>query len=494
MSDNVISTEDMKMVARSDDRQRLQELLDGGMDFERTDEFMVTPLGVAAKEGAIACVQFLIERGAALDAGDPGPVNAAIKAGKLDVLEVLLKAGAESGGPADYDPDYPAPLVVASEEGNVAAIETLLAAGSLARSPWALVDDAYQEALTLRGKKKQDVLRTLTMGLHQSAVEIPLNASILLKALKQLARLAKKNGDGQLETAVGELKAQLDMGKAEQGEAEDACLDSRFDELFELIGRVPVGRRPGVLGVVAASSTGGCYSFSEWLLEKGAAANLCDEDGQTALMHAAAHGSDQLVSPLLLTGTACLGAEDDTGKTALDLLKLRSAYPLAQVIEGDLTNLLNVRRDQGTQPLSLSEAPEITLDAWKLMNDRRIPELLSLLNQKGLDKEEWKLAAGAAVLSDSANDCMTLVEYCLDHGADPNACKDSGANVLHAACEVDHISASLLRRIVEAGADPMNIDCFGRSVTDVVRVSWPEGHECRDYMEGVISEAATKSS
>ncbi|MEM7355215.1 MAG: hypothetical protein AAF657_30675, partial [Acidobacteriota bacterium] len=32
----------------------------------------------------------------------------------LGVLAELLKAGAESGGPENYDPDYPAPLVPTS--------------------------------------------------------------------------------------------------------------------------------------------------------------------------------------------------------------------------------------------------------------------------------------------------------------------------------------------------------------------------------------------
>lgn len=502
MSDQVISTEDMETIARSDDWQRLQRLLDEGMDLERTAEFMVTPLGIASKEGALACIRLLVERGAALDAGDPGPVNAAIKAGKLDALAALLKAGAESGGREDYDPDYPAPLVVAAEEGNVPAIEALLAADILAFSPWAAIDDALWHGLELKGKKKLAVLRAITLEVQESGIELPSDASTLLRALKPLARAAKKNGDTSLQVAVREIKGRLDLAKAEQGEAEAAILELRFDDLFEVIERVPAVRRPGVLGVVAASSTTGCYSLSQWLLEKGASAYLCDDKGMTALMHTAAHGPTQLVKPLLDTGRACLNATDDASLTALDWCSVRSRprdsnlgppWPASYVIDRDLTNPYFTRRDQGTAPLRISDAPGVAQRAWNLMRDRRIPEVLALLNQGGSDEEDWRLAAGAAVLADSANDCMTLVEYCLDAGADPNARKDSGSNVLHGACSVAHTGVRLLRRLVEDGADPTLVDCFGRSVADRVRRTWPEDHECRIYMESVIAEAAAKS-
>ena len=492
MSDHVISTADMEAIARSDDRQRLQDLLDRGMDLERTDEFMITPLGIAAKEGALACVRLLVEFGAGLDAGDPGPVNAAIKAGNLDVLKVLLSAGAESGGAEDYDPEYPAPLVVAAEEGNVPAVEVLIAADSLARSPWAAIDDAYWHGLELRGKKKLAILRALTLGVHESGMGVPSDASILLRALKPLARAAKKERDPILDSAVREIKGRLDLAKAEQDEAENAFLESRFDELFELIERVPASRRSGILGVVAASSIPGYY-FSSWLLEKGAAANLCDENGQTSLMHVAAHGYELFADPLLHTGHACLNARDDAGKSALELLEERPRFPSAHLIESALTHPLNVRRDRGTTPLRISKVPEVAQRAWELMRDRQIPEVLDLLNKGGLDQEDWRLAAGAAVLADSANDCMTVVEYCLDRGADTNARNDLGANVLHAACGVYQTSAELLCRLVKAGADPTLVNGLGRSVADQTRRTWPEDHECRIYMENVIAEAAAKS-
>ncbi len=484
---------ELEAIARSDDRRRLAELLNAGFDPELTDKAFRTPLAVVAKEGAPECVRLLVEHGVFLDTGDPSPVQAAIEAGKLEILEELLRLGAESGGPEDYNPDYPAPLVIAAEIGYADAVEVLLAADSLGRSPWAVVDDALRQGLELRGKKKVGTLRALTLGLLSSGVELPPASGPLLRTLKYLAPAAKRRRDGPLEAAVRELKAKLNEAKAELDEAEDAFLESRFDQLFELIERVPAARRPGVLGVVAASATTGCYCFAEWLLEKGAAANLCDETGKTALMHAASHGSQQhLVIPLLDRGHACLNARDDAGRTALDLLGSRSAFPSAHVIERALTNPYHVRRDRGTPPLRINEAPSVVRHARELMRDRRIPELLALLSEGGLKGEEWKLAAGAAVLEDSANDCMTLLEYCLDQGADLNARVDAGGNVLHGACEVYLIPMRLLQRLVEAGADPMVVDHFGRGVADMVRRTWPEGHECRVYMEGVLAGSGSE--
>jgi len=252
---------------------------------------------------------------------------------------------------------------------------------------------------------------------------------------------------------------------------------------------------------VAAFSTSGGYYFSTWLLEKGAGAFLCDQSGKTPLMHAAAHGSRFLVGSLLERGDACLNATDDSGYTALDLCRSRpqlperkrGSRPAAQVIEEDLTYLYNVRRDRGITPIRITEAPSFVQHAGELMRDRKIPELLQFLSKGGLNKEEWKLAAGAAVLADSVNDCMTLLEYCLDQGADVNARDDSGCNVLHGACDVDEIPLRLLRRLVEAGADPTVVDDFGRSVADRVRLTWPEGHKCRTYMEGVLAEVPPQS-
>ncbi len=486
MTAHAIPLAELKAIARTDDRQRLSELLSTGVDPNRTDEVLKTPLAVVAKAGALACVRLLVEHGAALDAGDPPPVQAAIEAGRLEVLEELLKSGAESGGPEHYDPDYPAPLVIAAEVGDARAVEALLAADSLRRSPWAVVDEALREGLDLRGKKKLGVLRALALGLASNRIEIPPGAGTLLRALKFLAGAARKRGDSQLEEAVRELQTGLDEAKAEWDEAEAGYLESRFDELFELIERLPSARRPGVLGVVAVSSTTGCYCFAQWLLEKDAAANLCDETGKTALMHAAAHGSQYLVQPLLDTRHACLNARDDDGNTALDLLGSRPEFPFAHAIEGDLTYLYNARRDQGTPPARITEAPRVVRRARELMRDRRIPELLDLLNKGGLEEKERQLAAGAAVLEDSANDCMTLLEYCLDQGADLSARNDAGGTPLKGACQVYQTPLRLLRRMVEAGADPMAADRFGRSVADCVRKTWPKGHECRDYMESVL--------
>ena len=96
-------------------------------------------------------------------------------------------------------------------------------------------------------------------------------------------------------------------------------------------------------------------------------------------------------------------------------------------------------------------------------------------------------------MEDSTNDCLTLLEYCLDQDADLNARDDAGSTALHGACEMDEIPLRILRRIVEAGADPTIVDRFGRSVADSVRSTWPEGHECRVYMESVLGGSASGS-
>ncbi len=72
----------------------VRELVNTGADVNFEDEFELTPLMVAAKEGHAEVVSFLVSEGA----NTAGAMMLAAEAGKREVVETLLKLGGDSSG------------------------------------------------------------------------------------------------------------------------------------------------------------------------------------------------------------------------------------------------------------------------------------------------------------------------------------------------------------------------------------------------------------
>lgn len=494
--------QDLQQVLKEDDSRRLLSLIDQGLDVRSMSRDLVTLLGVATRAGAMECMRLLVERGAVIEAGDPSPIQIAIEMDRVDLLQELIRLGAKIQGPdVGYDADYPAPIVLAIEARNAEAVETLLSEGALEGESWAVVDDAYRAALDLHGKNKWAILEQLVRDLADREMELPTDAGSILRALKILKPRARKAGASKLLNAVEAVSRRLDRAKAELSEAEDAFLEDRFEDLFDLIEGVPDSRRPGILGIVAASATDACYCFSEWLLESGAAANLCDDEGKTSLMHVAEHASHYLLGALLRTGRAALYAEDEHGRTAQDYFHIRANHQFSQAdpavrslsgpgdgheVRTPLTSPRLVELDQKTDPVYLRDTPDYVRTAAQLTRERKLSELLTHLKRRESKEEEWKMAAGAVVLEDCIADNMTLLESCLDEGADVNIRNDMGNTPLLGACDVYITPVRILKKIVGRGADLSATDARGRDALTIARRTWPEGHECREYIETIM--------
>lgn len=113
--------------ARSGDIERVEQLLDQGVDLEDRNETHETPLISAALAGHLAVVQSLIEKGADIQArNDRGltPLHAAAYGGHSDIVRLLIANGAIVNDA--QNPFKITPLHAAAEENRIEVVEVLI--------------------------------------------------------------------------------------------------------------------------------------------------------------------------------------------------------------------------------------------------------------------------------------------------------------------------------------------------------------------------------
>jgi hypothetical protein len=120
-------------VAKRGDGTKLQRLLAGGEDVDARDRERNTPLLAAVSANQPAAASVLIDAGAELNVGNKHgftPVCIAATQGYVEILERLLKAGADANycDPNDYS-EHP-PLHMACNRGYFAAVRLLVEHGA----------------------------------------------------------------------------------------------------------------------------------------------------------------------------------------------------------------------------------------------------------------------------------------------------------------------------------------------------------------------------
>ena len=115
---------------RDTSRRRLRVakvLLAGGADPNAVTEYGSMPLHTAVRHGNLPAVEVLLENGADPNAKTGGGVTPLHVAVKTEVVKVLLAAGAD---PNAQDSDGDTPLRYAADRGTIEIIKLLLAAGA----------------------------------------------------------------------------------------------------------------------------------------------------------------------------------------------------------------------------------------------------------------------------------------------------------------------------------------------------------------------------
>jgi ankyrin repeat protein len=90
-----------------------------------------TPLGAALTAGALRCVQVLLDKGADPNATHGGSpiVHVAVAADLPEALAILVKKGADANTRAEWG-NQPTPLMAAAGNGNLQVVDKLLELGA----------------------------------------------------------------------------------------------------------------------------------------------------------------------------------------------------------------------------------------------------------------------------------------------------------------------------------------------------------------------------
>ena len=139
---------EMHDAVKSGDLPRVQQLVVSGSDVNSTGVNDETPLIVASLEGQGEIANYLLQRGAEIDARNAGglsALHAAAYAGHGDIVALLLAKGANVNDAANHF--GVTPLHLAAEENHLAVVELLLKHGA---DPSAVERNGYT-ALTRSG-------------------------------------------------------------------------------------------------------------------------------------------------------------------------------------------------------------------------------------------------------------------------------------------------------------------------------------------------------
>ena len=237
--------------------------------------------------------------------------------------------------------------------------------------------------------------------------------------------------------------------------------DREYHEIVELIDKGLEKRREANLcpnltvtieiqAFVKAVAEGDEDAALRMMADKPDLVNMCDEDGNTALHHAAGNGRARLVRALLKAG-ADVGKENLAGGTALEsaagntihknrqisencylavgiLLEAGSPQSLCVLVMlGDREAVSRIAEDY---PDLLKPDPHSDIKLLELAVWHRRLEMVRLLLDLGLDPDERKTfqlgdeyagSSGGPLWAAAGNSMYVIAELLLERGADPNA-------------------------------------------------------------------------
>ncbi|XP_057960363.1 uncharacterized protein LOC131152629 [Malania oleifera] len=141
----------------------VEVLLEHHADPNADTEDNITPLLSTVAAGSLACLELLIQAGANVNitAGGATPLHIAADNGSPDIINCLLKAGADPNAP---DEDGQKPIQVAAARGNHRAVEILFPLTSAVQTIAEWTIDGIIEYMQSETGKQQEETRNLKEG------------------------------------------------------------------------------------------------------------------------------------------------------------------------------------------------------------------------------------------------------------------------------------------------------------------------------------------
>lgn len=451
----------------------IQALVESGEPLDQRDWVGRTPLGVAAHYGQLDAAKLLLKLGADPNDGRVPPLVGAVNKGCVDVVSILLDAGARVDGAGSSLADGGL-LHHASSRGDAPVVRLLLSCGARPDS----IDDTRNTPLHDVGHSEEVWSLLINAGADpcfpNKYGETPLlrqfgseNDSIALKLIAGSLSPALDTPmlEAGLQAAVASGSERVVSGLLDLGVDPNACghaiaktlrfltneQEARYAEL--LVRNGADVRADGAFGVLLrAACLNGHGDLVKVLLDNGADPSSPDKDGVTPIEHALKGGHAKIAS----------------------LLRARLATVPCQLGPEVLDFLIAVVGEQ--DDMAIRCVPSVDMEA-RLLRDECALDVAIRAQRPAVVRALVRAGAGvdtkmgllerpplhAAIDAGS----LEMVGILLEAGADPNAQGRYIAPPLHRAVQLR--SVTLARLLLKAGADSKQRDYRGRTALDMAR-------------------------
>ena len=431
----------------------------------------------AARLGQGAAVRTLLAQHADANARAADGTTAlhwAVRSDDRPTVAALIKAGADASATNRYGVT---PLALAATNGNAGIIDALLDAGADANS--ASPEGATALMTAARTGSRAAVKTLIDHGAGVNAREQSFGETALMWA-------AAEDHPDVVQLLI-ESGAELDARSVPLGFA-------RFR--FNLATMVNTVLPRGSLTPLMLAARQGSLASARVLVDRGAALNLTDPDGTTAIVTAIINGHYD-VAALLIQHGADPNLEDAAGMAAVYALVDMHTQPLminrpTRRPSGSVEDLDLLRQilALGGDPNALLKAPilaryhnigdgQLGAGATPLMRAARSRDVAVMrqLLDAGADPKRQAAngatalmfaatpARAAAGASASEKVALEAIALCLDRGADVNAVNALGQTALHLAGQ-DGESDPVVKLLLSRGADRSIRDKQGRAPFD----------------------------
>ena len=456
---------------------QVTKLIDEGAEINPSGWDVDVPLVAAVYKGNVETIDLLIAAGANLDQLDFSvncrPLGMAIKQNRIDLIELLLDAGASPEG-GDLEETA---LAVAVRKDNLTALRVLLEAGA---DPDRRMEDGYRVIMAASWQGNLEAVKLLVeygvdvnaWSQGESAIDSAArNAhrevyNYLYPLLDEDSkRYADKHGEKEIAKAIKRKNRAANKLNEKLG---DAALFGKLNKVKQLLNEgadpnaiTECGKSPLMLAAMY-----GHKAAIETLLDAGADPNLQGDEefdeGQTALMYIAssffASNRAEVIKFLVERG-ADVNIQNNEGETAL-MLAGDFTDAVKALIEAGAD--LNLRDKEGNTAMMLG-----TWAVQQLLKKAGASEaginniaLVEAVEQGDLNKVEQLLQAGAevnhndgAALETAAfRGHLAIVDRLIKAGADVNLGWKTGFTPIARAANEGYLE--IVERLLAAGANP----------------------------------------